>query len=238
MLVHGANDQAGTWSKVATALATHHRVIVPDLAGHGDSAPADGPLEVSDLVTGLEAVLGAESASGRVAVVGNSLGGFLALVLATRHPDRVSSVVLVNGAALRGSHPEGEALLLPKTREDARKSFAAILSASAPRVPAFVLDDLVRRAPTSPLARLLAASESSLEPYLLENRLAGLAIPVSLVWGEEDRVLTTDYAQRIAAAIPGSRLTLLPRCGHLPQRECPGPLTTALDAALGAEEGR
>ena len=238
LLIHGANDQAGTWSKVASALASRHRVIVPDLPGHGDSEPAQGPLDVGDLVSGLDAVLQAESAGGRVAIAGNSLGGFLALVLATRHPGRVSNVVLVNGAALRERHPEAAALLLPKTRADARRAFAAILSPSAPPVRAFVLDDLVRRVPTSPLARLMAAPESSIDPFALEDRLASLGIPVSLIWGEEDRVLTADYARRVADAIPGSRLTMLPRCGHLPQRECPGPLTTALDAALGAAEAR
>jgi pimeloyl-ACP methyl ester carboxylesterase len=238
MLIHGANDQAGTWAKVAPGLTAHRRVILPDLPGHGDSAPPDGPLEVGDLVAGLDAVLRAESAGGPVAIAGNSLGGFLGLVLATRHPGRVSQVVLVNGAALRERHPEAAALLLPKTRDDARRAFAAIVSTSTPPVRAFVLDDLVRRAPGSPLSRLMAAPESSLHRYALEGRLATLGVPVSLVWGEEDRVLTLDYARRIVAAIPGSRLTTLPRCGHLPQRECPGPFGAALDAALAAGEAR
>jgi pimeloyl-ACP methyl ester carboxylesterase len=237
LLVHGANDQAGTWAKVAPALAARHRVIVPDLAGHGESAPADGPLEAADLVAGLEAVLGVEAAGERVAIAGNSLGGFLGLVLAVREPARVSRVVLVNGAALREEHPEAAALLLPKTRDDAAKAFTAILSQTAPRVPAFILDDLVRRSPGSPLARLMAAPPASVDRFALEPRLASLGIPVSLVWGEDDRVLDVAYARRVAAAIPGSALTTIPRCGHVPQRECPDALGPALDAALAAGRG-
>jgi 3-oxoadipate enol-lactonase len=234
VLIHGANDTAGSWSRVAGGLAARHRVVVPDLPGHGASAPASGPLAVGDLLGGLEAVLLAEAGGQPAALVGNSLGGFLGLVLATRHADLVARVVLVNGAALREEHPEAAALLLPRTREEARKAFAAILAPSAAPVPGFVLDDLVRRAPRSPLARLMAAPAATVDAHALEGRLASLGVPVALIWGEADRILPPDYARRVQAAIPGSRLTMLPDCGHVPQRECPGPLAAALDVALAA----
>src|ERR1044071_1384178 len=54
VLVHGANDQAGTWFTVAPALARTYRVILPDLAGHGESAPDDGPIAISRIVSRLE----------------------------------------------------------------------------------------------------------------------------------------------------------------------------------------
>src|SRR6185436_6020285 len=62
VLLHGANDQAGTWFAVAPTLAKTHRVIVPDLAGHGESGPHEGPLPLSLMVERLHAVLEHENA--------------------------------------------------------------------------------------------------------------------------------------------------------------------------------
>src|SRR5438270_12851320 len=74
VLLHGANDQAGTWFAVAPKLAKRNRVIVPDLAGHGESGPCEGPLPVSLIVERLHAVLEHETAK-RVALVGHSMTG-------------------------------------------------------------------------------------------------------------------------------------------------------------------
>src|SRR6185369_935077 len=73
VLLHGANDQAGTWFAVVPKLVEQHRVIVPDLAGHGESGPHEGPLPLSLMVERLHAVLEHENAK-RVTLVGNSMG--------------------------------------------------------------------------------------------------------------------------------------------------------------------
>lgn len=229
--LHGANDQAGTWAAVVPTLLTSHQVVLADLAGHGDSAPADGPLSMKDLVDGVEALVAAEARDGRVTLVGNSLGGWLALTYADRHPDRVAHVILVNGAAIRGDGSEAKINLLPGTREEARQAFDAVMSPSSPRVPAFVLDDLIRRAPTSPLARLMATPVP--DEYFIDARLAQLSTPVTLIWGEDDRVLPASYARKIATALPAARLELIERCGHVAQRECPDRLRPLLERALG-----
>ena len=57
VLLHGAGDHAGTWLHAARDLVRDHTVIVPDLAGHGDSAPATGPIPAADIYAGLEALL-------------------------------------------------------------------------------------------------------------------------------------------------------------------------------------
>jgi len=230
IFLHGANDQAGTWVRVLGSVTGTHEVVLVDLAGHGDSAPVDGPLGMSDLRDGLDAVMAAVSAGAPATLVGNSLGGYLALVYATRHPKRISHVVLVNGAAVRGDGSEAQVSLLPRTRDEARRALAATMSPSSPGVPAFVLDDLVRRAPSSPLARLMrspSAGESE-----LEDRLPEVHVPVTLIWGEDDQVLPIAYARRVAAALPSAKVVPLPHCGHVPQRECPQLLGPALEDAL------
>ncbi len=225
VLLHGANDQAGAWARVAPTLARAHRVLIPDLPGHGDSQPEAGPLAVTDLLAGVEALLAAEGAGQPVTLVGNSLGGFLALLEAHRHPERVNHVLLVNGAAVTAGG--GQVDLLPKTREEARRALAKLTAPGTPAPPSFVLDDLVRRGPGSPLARLLQS------PVLgLDGRLGEVRVPVTLLWGESDQLLPASYAETLRSELPAARLVLLRSCGHMPQRECPALLMGEMEAAL------
>jgi pimeloyl-ACP methyl ester carboxylesterase len=234
--LHGVNDQAGTWVRVIAPLLDQHRVVLLDLAGHGASAPADGPLSVKDLLDGVETVVAAESREGRVTLVGNSLGGWLALLYADRHPDRVRQVVLVNGAAVKDDGSGRKVNLLPRNRQEAAQALQATMSPASAPVPGFVMDDLVRRAPGSPLARLMASPTA--DEFLIDARLGGLRMPVTLIWGEDDQLLPVAYAKKVAAALPLAELVVLPRCGHIPQRECPDQLLPALDRALRASPNR
>lgn len=237
IFLHGVNDRGTTWARVAPALLDRYRVVVADLAGHGGSAPADGRLVLGDLVDGVRALVEAEGRGHPVILVGNSLGGFLALVHAVRHPGQVSLVVSVNGAMLRGGDTEVAGLLLPRTRDEARRATEALVSPAAPRVPDFVLDDLVRRAPTSPLARLLAAPASTIESWAIDDALPTLETPVALIWGADDRLIPLRLAEQARAVLPHATLDVIPECGHIPQRECPGrllgPLTAAIDRVAG-----
>ncbi len=234
VLLHGANDQAGAWARVAGPLKARHRVLVPDLPGHGGSGPTDGVLGVADLHAGVEALLNAEAGGERATLVGNSMGGWLALLYAHRHPERVSRLVLLNGAALRGDGGEARVNLLPKTREEARVTMAAVRSPLSGPVPDFILDDLVRRAPGSPLARIMA---TPFEEFLLDGRLGEIQAPVTLLWGADDMVLPPSYAERVARELPEARLETIPGCGHIPQRECANRLVPLLQKATAAAAG-
>jgi pimeloyl-ACP methyl ester carboxylesterase len=229
LLLHGAGDQAGTWSQVVPALVRRYRLIVPDLAGHGESAPGEGPLTIGIELTGVEAVVQNRASGTRVILVGNSLGAWLAMLYAVRHPDRVARVVGVNGGALRGDRPD--LTLTPTNRAEARKLFDALTDPGSPRVPDFVLDDVVRQARVGPLGRLASTSED-MRNYLLEGRLNELTVPVDLLWGGADRLLPLEYASKMEAGLPAARLTVIPRCGHVPQQECPASFIAALEKIL------
>ncbi|MGE3844787.1 MAG: alpha/beta fold hydrolase, partial [Vicinamibacterales bacterium] len=232
VFIHGANDQAGTWARVAPAFASAYKVVVVDLAGHGDSAPATGPLPGDALFAGLDSVMDAEARE-PATLIGNSLGGWMALVYALNHPDRVVRVVSINGAISRGESQEASTVLSPTTREEARRTVSRLFSpASGLYVPDFVLDDLVRRSPTSPVTRLMAAPPASLERFLIDDRLADLRVPVFVFWGEDDGLLSLSYARQATARIPDARLEVLPTCGHMPQRECPRALLDELRAIV------
>lgn len=227
ILLHGAGDQAGAWAKAAPALIRNYRVIIPDLAGHGDSDPKSGPLSVGTVFAGLEAITAAQS--GKVILVGNSLGGWVASLYAQKHPEKVERLVLVNGGPLIGDRPD--ITLTPKTREEARKTVAAMFDPGSFQLPDYVLDDIVREAQTGPLMRLSQTADE-MPRYLLEGKLNEIAVPVNLVWGESDHVLSLDYAKKMESQLPNAQLVTLKHCGHAPQLECPKAFTAALIEAL------
>ncbi len=229
VLLHGAGDQAAAWSIVAPKLLPGRTLVIPDLAGHGDSAPEKGPLPVETLLAGLSAVLDEVAPRDRVTIVGNSLGGWLACLWAKEHPERVERIVLVNGGPLK--HVAEGLTLQPKDRAEARKTIEALRDPGSIRVPDFVLDDVVRVAATGPIARLAAASDG-MEEFVLEGRLGELDVPVEIVWGASDRVMPLSYAERMLAELPRARLTQLPRCGHVPQQECPAAFAETLGKLL------
>lgn len=231
VLLHGANDQAGAFARIAARLARSRRLVIPDLAGHGESGPRQGPLAIADLLRGFEQVVAAEAGGGRVALLGNSLGGYLAMLYAFRHPERVEQVILLNGAAIH-AEPGVAINLLPRTREEARAAIEALTDPATPPAAGFLLDDLVRRGPTSPLARML---EAATDPQLgLDGRLAQMTTPVTLLWGESDRLMPVAYAESVLRQLKAARLQVLPHCGHVPQRECPEQAVAAIERALAA----
>jgi pimeloyl-ACP methyl ester carboxylesterase len=227
VLLHGVNDQAGSWTQIAKVLKAKYRVLVPDLPGHGSSEPLEGPLSIGDELAGLERLLEAELHAENVTLVGNSMGGWVALLYALRHPDRVSHVVLENGVAIRR---EGiQVTMMPSNRAEARMMMEALTGPDAPRFPIFVLDHLVRRVPKSPLVRLV---QSGREGFSLEGRLHEISAPVTLLWGEADQLLPLAYAKKIADQLPVATLKVIPRCGHVPHRECSDCFLPLLEESL------
>jgi len=230
VFLHGAGHQAGTWLQSVRALAARYTLVIPDLAGHGESAPATGPIQAADIVGGLEAVISSQAQGRPVTLIGNSLGAWMAMVLATRHPAWVARIIAVNGGPLTGSN--SDVRMLPTTREEARATMAQLRDASSPAIPDHVLDDLVRRSRTGPFARFVASAASMGDWVLTEAQVGTIQAPVRLVWGESDRFMPRTYAERMLAVLPDAQLIALDRCGHVPQQEAPERFLAALEQAL------
>jgi pimeloyl-ACP methyl ester carboxylesterase len=218
VLIHGANDQAGTWFPIAGALAATRRVIIPDLAGHGESEPASGPLPITLFLEELEAVLSAER---DLVLVGNSLGGWLASLFALRHPSRVSHLVLETAGGI--SRPLASELVA-RDRDEALVILGKVHGpAFVP--PEWVIDALLARAEDSPMLRI-----TGVEEHILDAHLPQLTMPVTMIWGANDGVLPVDYAEEFRALIGHGELHVLDGAAHIPHLQQPEKVLQCLTA--------
>jgi len=232
VLIHGAGDQAGAWARTIAVLVEKYRVVIPDMPGHWKSDPRKGPIHITQLLDGLDALMNARCADEPVIIVGNSMGGWLGFLYARDNPHRVSRLVAVNGGPL--FNPDPQVNIFPTTREEARETMNGLMGPASPQIPGYVLDDIVRRTAGGPAARF-ASTAAEMGAYLLDGRLGEISVPVELVWGDADQLLTIDYAQRILDGLPRARLHPIRGCGHVPHRECPLKFLDVLEGALAME---
>ncbi|MGJ5817726.1 alpha/beta fold hydrolase [Paludibaculum fermentans] len=227
VLLHGEGDQAGIWAKTLTEFPrSQYHLLVPDLAGHGESEPAAGPLPMTTMLAGLKAVLAPYSS---VILVGHSMSAWMAMLYAGENPGQVSRVVAVNGGPLRGLRTDVR--LLPQDRVEARKLVDAMRDPGSERMADYLLDDMVRAGVSGPLARVLTAQRDAKE-VVLENHLGAFPVEVDLVWGESDQLMPVEFAEQLKAELPQARLTRIPKCGHVPHQERPEEFARVLAKVL------
>lgn len=233
VMLHGAGDQAGTWYHTVPELKRRFQLVIPDLAGHGESEPREGALSIGTLLAALEQVLETPPWQNKPLVVtGNSLGAWVAMLYAQKHPHRVTRVILIGGGPIKGVTELG---LMPKDREEARRTLDAVLDPSSPHPPNFVLDDLIRVSNSGPISRLMAAGIEDMSKYLLEGQLESFPLPVDLIWGASDCLVPLDYAKKLQSQLPHCTLTVIERCGHAPQIERPREFTRILLQVLASQ---
>lgn len=223
VLLHGVNDQAGTWAGVAKLLARDYRLIIPDLAGHGESEPKSGPISYALMLEKLASLIDREAASTKVTLAGNSMGGWLAMLYTFDHADRVERLVLENASGM--AWPPSEAPLAPRTREEAVRLMRAVHGPNA-QISDAVLDAFLAQKNT-PLSRLSLADVLT---HLVDRRLPELKVPVTLIWGRHDGLLPIAYAEALQKKIGGSTLAIIEDAAHIPHRQQPRRFVQCLKA--------
>lgn len=213
VLLHGVNDQAGSWFEVAELLSKDFQLIVPDLAGHGESEPASGPLTFATMLASVHGLIEHVSPDRPVTIAGNSMGGWLAMLYASQHPARVSRLVLENasGMAWMLSVP-----LAPKTREEAAQVLRAVHGPAFAVTDAHV-DELLTRKET-PLSRI---DMNDAVAHVIDPKLASLDIPTTLIWGRHDGLLPITYAEALQKKIRNSKLLIIEDAAHIPHLQSP-----------------
>ncbi|MFE7030486.1 alpha/beta fold hydrolase [Streptomyces sp. NPDC057621] len=154
-----------------------------------------------------------------VAVVGNSIGGWIAAELAALGSARISSVTLVNAVGVRvQGHPIADTFSLTPP-ELARLSFHDL---SKFRFDPNALSEEQRAVMgTNRAALQVYSGPHGMADPTLTDRLAGIGHPTLVAWGASDKVVDSAYGRAYAQAIPGAEFRLLEGTGHMPQTETP-----------------
>ncbi len=238
LVMHGLGGSAGSMAPVVPALLPlSPRVVLLELPGHGRSpSPARGPLsarEYGAVVIACAEEMARES-RGPLVVLGNSLGGALALYVAHQRPDLCAGVVGLNPA---GAELSDEAMsALPHAFADANRGavqMARLLFHRTPWPFWLVARDFARHWGAPAVQRILDDARSGNDRSLGLPVLTDIHVPVLIVWGAEDRLLPRSSVDDFAR-IRGARVELLRGCGHLPQLEKPAATRRAIADFLRA----
>ena len=232
VLLHGFASSIYTWADLLPALAAEHDVVALDLPGFGGSdipRPLDGaayPGVVREVMDHLGLP--------RAALVGNSLGGSIAVGFAAENPDRVSHLVLIDSAGFNFGSRDRPWMLrliaapgvadaverLPVRRRLVAQGVRQVFHDDA-RVTEERIDEYAVPMLRPGAARAAAELLSGAARPDFASSVAQVRAPTLVVWGREDTWIPVAHARRFTAAIPGSTAVILDACGHVPQEEKP-----------------
>lgn len=240
--VHGFLSSSATWRKVLTTASAGRPAIAVDLPGSGFS---DRPWPY-DYTGGAQALhlwryLDAREI-GRVVLVGNSLGGAVALIAAAARPDRVAGLVMVDAPSPRIAIPwqfrvmraplSGEIEMELLCRPVMELALRRRLYAQAERVTPQTVSDWWDPVPVPGTRRAaLAAIRSSARGY--EDVAHRITAPTLVLWGKEDRMLPLSAGIELSREIRDAGFVALPGAGHVPQEETPEEFAKVVARFLG-----
>lgn len=255
LLIHGMAGSAHTWRAVIPRLSQRYRVVAPDLLGHGRSAKPRGDYSLGAFAVWLRDLLD-ELGVSQATVVGQSLGGGVAMQFLYQHPDHCRRLILIGSGGLGPDVGWTLRLLSAPGAE-------FVLPVIAPR-PAVAVGDrlrpwLTRAGIGSPRGAELWSAYSSLsdaetrQAFLRTlrsvvdyrgqavsalNRLHLTAdLPTMAIWGDEDNIIPVSHAYAAQAVRPSSRLEVLAGVGHFPHVERPDEVVRLIDDFISETAG-
>jgi pyruvate dehydrogenase E2 component (dihydrolipoamide acetyltransferase) len=234
LLLHGFGADMASWMFNQAALAEDRPVHALDLPGHGGSAKDVGEGSVQALAATVLAYMDAAAIS-RAHLVGHSLGAAIALEIANVSPDRVAALTLIAPAGF-GAEVSGEFIqgFQAESRSKKLRPVIEMLVADPGLISADMVEDVLKfKRLDGAQAALKTIAEAnfsgSTQRIDLRDRLAGLKIPVQVVWGEADRILPAKHAENLP---PNVKVTRIAGAGHIPHMEKANEVN-ALIKALG-----
>jgi pimeloyl-ACP methyl ester carboxylesterase len=240
LLIHGMAGSSRTWLDVMRVLARDHTVIAPDLLGHGESAKPMGDYSLGAYASGLRdllvGALGIESAT----LVGQSLGGGVAMQLAYQHPEVCQRLVLAASGGLGRevswvlralALPGAEYVIPPLFPRAARRAGDKLVrffherGVRAPHVAemwqayASLTETPNRRAF---IRTVRAVIDPGGQTVSARDRLyLAATVPTLIVWGDQDDIIPVAHAHAAHELMPGSRLEIFEGAGHFLHAEQP-----------------
>ena len=232
VLLHGYPFNRTLWADQVEVLRKSHRVITPDLRGHGDSAV--GPASMKRLASDVAAILDSLGIE-RATIGGLSMGGYVTLAFLRQFPERVNGLILADTRA-QADTEENKRIRAEQVKTLQSQGMKPIVDAMLPKLlhPETVSKrpDIVKRLrdmmhqtkPEGAAAALegMAAREDQME------LLSSIKVPTLIVVGKEDPLTPLEDSQKMHERIGGSRLVVIENASHVSNLERPEEFNTAL----------
>jgi pimeloyl-ACP methyl ester carboxylesterase len=229
ILIHGLGGAKSSFYETVAALSPDHTVHAIDLPGFGSSSKPLGSYDPGFFARHVLRLMDA-MAIDRADLVGNSMGGRVALEVGLQAPGRVRTLSLLAPSMARVLRPELGALPAVFRARQVRDGFWRMIARPDRIDPALgdiAADEFLRthRSPAARVAFYAAARQIYLEApdgaHGFWTRLGQLRPPALFVWGEEDPIVPAGFSRHVATVLPEATQAILPECGHVPQIELP-----------------
>ncbi len=247
LFVHGLSGSWQNWLETLPHFGRTHRAIALDLPGFGASPMPSWPIDIpayGQLVHDFCEKLGIDRGA---ALVGNSMGGFVALEAATAAPGRFERLGLISAAGLINTwNPDERAVALAFAWKTFGPTFASHGKeiVNRPRLRQAVFGRFVRypaalrpellweQIASGPICPGFGVALNAVIHHDIRDRLADIEIPTLILWGFDDPIVPVRAAVSYHRRIPRSRLEIFERTGHVPQLERPSRFNAILDDFL------
>lgn len=216
LYLHGAGG-AGRWMPFMEALAQKYDVLVPEHPGFGESESPPWLDNVGDLAYFYLDFIEALGLHG-IHLMGNSLGGWIAVELTVRNPQSLRTLTLVSPGGIRVEGvPTGDIFMWSQPELIRNLYFDENLAESLLKAP------VSEKEQDAFLRNRVTTAKLAWQPRLYNPHLAKwlhrVHLPTLLVWGDSDKLIPPEYGRAFKELIPGARLEIVSRCGHLPHVE-------------------
>ena len=222
ILLHGMGGNSANWALNIPALAANYHVIAPDQIGFGKSDKPMIKYRVGTYVDFLDKFM-SETKIEKASLVGNSLGGWIAGLMAIKYPNRVEKIVLADAAGiLPANFNEADIYSLNNsTRDEIRANLKRIFATPALQNNEALVDQfMTARVAVGDGGTINSLIESiKRKEDFLNDRLGEIKKPTLIVWGKQDGLLPVADAYTFNKGIAGSQLVIFDACGHAPPFE-------------------
>jgi pyruvate dehydrogenase E2 component (dihydrolipoamide acetyltransferase) len=235
LLLHGFGGDLNTWMFNQPALCDARRTFALELPGHGLSSKDVGAGDAAHFTDVIEAAMGTLEVE-RAHVAGHSMGGALAVSLATRRPERVATLSLLAPAGL-GPEISGDFIntfLRASRRREAMEALQFLVH-DPKLISRAMVEDFLRYKRLDGVAQAL---ETVAHAWFPQGRqvvdliaaVRALTMPVQAIWGRDDRIIPVAHAEAVA---PPARVHVLDGVGHLPYMERAGEVNRIIRGFIG-----
>ena len=230
VLLHGFSASKDNWTPVARYLTPNYHVVIPDLPGFGDSSkPERATYTIQEQAERVHAFV-QQLRLKRIHLAGNSMGGFIAANYASKYPDEVASLWLLDAAGTKAGQDSevrrqfSETGVVPMlvTSVDDLPRVSKLVMSKPPFLPYCIERTLGERALANRALheRIFKVDYRMLSP-LLDTFVTKLDVPALVIYGKEDRLINPKAADTFKAMMPNARVILMNGIGHVPMIEAP-----------------